>query len=74
MEIVFLNKKDLRIMPFKVEKTMTEKNWQHLLKESTTKLGDNLAIIFWDNKKIFPLKDVDYKVVRAELGFPKTQF
>ena len=74
MEIVFLDKKELKIMPFKVKKTMTEKNWEHLLNESTEKLGDDLAVIFWDNKKIFKLDEVTYDVVKAELGVPKTQY
>jgi len=74
MDIVFLNKSDLRLMPFKVEKTITGKNWEHLLKEATSKLGDNLAVIFWDNKKIFPLVEVNFDIVKGELGIPKTQF
>jgi len=74
MEIVFLNKKDLRIMPFKVEKTMTKENWSYLQHESTNKLGEDIAVIFWDNKKIFKFEDVTFDVVKAELGIPKTQF
>lgn len=74
MEIVFLDKKDLKIMPFKTEKTMTEKNWQHLQNEATKKLGTEIAVIFWDNKKIFKFEEVTFDIVKAELGIPKTQF
>jgi len=46
MEIVFLDKETLNIMPFAVKKTMTEKNWQQLLQTATSKLGADLAVIF----------------------------
>ena len=74
MEIVFLDKDTLKIMPFKVKKTMTDKNWNHLKNEATKKLGTKIAIIFWDNKKIFSFEQVTYDTVKAELGLPKTQF
>ena len=74
MEIVFLDKENLKIMPFKVDKTMTDKNWGHLKNEATKKLGTKIAVIFWDNKKIFRFEDVTYEVVKSELGIPKTQF
>ena len=73
MEIVFLDKKDLKIMPFKIDKKLTDKNWSHLKNEAIKKLGTNIAIIFWDNKKIFSFTEVTYEVVKSELGI-KTQF
>ena len=74
MQIVFLDKENLQLMPFKVEKTMTGENWEHLKNEATKKLGTKLAIIFWDNKKIFKFEDVTFDTIISELGIPKTQF
>ncbi len=73
MEIVFLAKDYKKVIAFKI-KTITDKEWSGLKLKATEKLGKGLAIIFWDNKKIFPFNEVDVNLVSKELGIPKTQF